>query len=86
MTSERGFHHNNFKKIIMNATATNLQKLSDKVYQILANRGFSKLFNWEDYRYFKKQSQDKQNPAEYIAEQFIFWNTHEESDFADYEF
>ena len=27
VTSERGFHHNNFKKIIMNATATKIQKL-----------------------------------------------------------
>ena len=70
----------------MNATATKLQNLSDKVYQILAARGFSKLFNYEDYRYFKMQSENKHDRAEYIAEQFIFWNTHEESDFADYEF
>ena len=86
MTSERGFHHNNFKKIIMNATATKVQKLSDLVYQILSEKGFSKLFNEVDYHYFKQQSHDKPDQAEYIADLFIFWNTHEESDFADYEF
>ena len=68
----------------MTATATKVQKLSDLVYQILSEKGFSKLFNFEDYRYFKKQSENHPNRAEYIAEQFIFWNSHEESDFADY--
>lgn len=70
----------------MTATATKIQNLSDMVYQILKDKGFSKLFNYEDYRYFKKQSKDHPNPAEYIAQQFIFWNSHELSDFADYEF
>ena len=70
----------------MNATETNLQKLSDLVYHILEKKGFSKLFNWEDYRFFKKESKTKPDRAEYIAEQFIYWNTHELSDFADYDF
>lgn len=70
----------------MTAESTKVQKLSDKVYQILQERGLTKIFNWEDYRFFKKESQNKQNPAQWIAEQFIFWNSHELSDYADYEF
>jgi len=70
----------------MNSTATKVQKLSDKVFEILKNRGFSKLFNYVDYRYFKKESENQTHKAEWIAEQFIFWNSHELSDFADYEF
>lgn len=70
----------------MTAESTKVQKLSDKVYQILQERGLTKIFNWEDYRFFKKESQNKQNPAQWIAEQFISWNSHELSDFADYEF
>lgn len=70
----------------MTTESTKIQKTSDKVYQILKERGFSKLFNFEDYRFFKKESKNKQNPAQWIAEQFIFWNNHEISDYADYEF
>ncbi|MEC5156677.1 hypothetical protein [Chryseobacterium sp. MP_3.2] len=70
----------------MTTESTKIQKLSDKVYQILEEQGFTKLFNFEDYRFFKMQSTDKPNPAQWIAEQFISWNSHELSDFADYEF
>lgn len=70
----------------MTTESTKIQKLSDKVYQILSERGFSKLFNWEDYRFFKKESKDHPNPAEYIAQSFISWNNNQLSDFADYTF
>lgn len=70
----------------MNSTAAKIQNLSDKVFQLLKDRGFSKVFNDVDFLYFKKESADKQCPEEWIAEQFIFWNSHELSDFADYEF
>lgn len=70
----------------MSTTATKIQKLSDKVYQILSEKGFSKLFSWDDYRYFKKETAGQPEQAEKIAELFIFWNSHEVSDFADYEF
>lgn len=70
----------------MTAESTKLHKLSDKVYQILKEKGFSKLFNWSDYLFFKKESVDKINREQWIAEQFISWNSHELSDFADYEF
>ena len=67
----------------MSTTATKIQKLSDKVYQILCEKGFSKLFSWDEYVYFR---QEPAGQAEKIAELFIFWNSHEVSDFADYEF
>ncbi len=70
----------------MNSTATKVQNLSENVFEILKNQGFSKLFNEVDFKYFKKESKNKLDPAEWIAEQFIFWNSHELSDFADYEF
>lgn len=70
----------------MTAESTKVQNLSDTVYQILKEKGFSKLFNWSDYLFFKKESVDKINRAQWIAEQFISWNSHELSDFADYEF
>lgn len=70
----------------MSTTATKLQKLSDKVYQILTEKGFSKLFTWEDYVFFRKETAGQPNQADKIAELFIFWNSHEVSDFADYEF
>ncbi len=68
----------------MNAP-TKLQKLSDKVYQELQSQGFSKLFNWEDYNYFKKMTINKFNQVEAIVNLFIFYAS-DESDFADYEF
>ena len=38
-------------------------KTSDKVLNILHANGFSHLFNWEDYRYYKKQVADAFNLA-----------------------
>lgn len=72
------------KKYSMNATA-NLNKLSDKVYQELKLQGYSKLFNWEDYHYFKKQAQDEFNKVEAIVQLFIFYSC-DLSDFEDYDF
>ena len=68
----------------MNAP-TKLQKLSDKVYHELQSQGFSKLFNWEDYNYFKKMTINKFNQVEAIVNLFLFYAS-DESDFADYEF
>ena len=70
----------------MTTESTKLQKLSDRVYQILKEKGFTKLFNWNDYKFFKNESENQPNRAQWIAEQFISWNSHELSDFADYEF
>lgn len=70
----------------MNSTGTKIQKVSEKVLEILTEKGLSKIFNYEDYNYFKKECKNAQNRAEAIAEKFIFWNSHELSDFADYDF
>lgn len=70
----------------MTTESTKIQKLSDKVLEILERSGLGKVFNWEDYHYFKKQSQNAQNQAEAIAELFQYWYSNETSDFADYEF
>ena len=68
----------------MNAT-TKIRDLSDLVYQELQSQGFAKLFNWEDYHYFKKQTLQKFNQVEAIVNLFIFYSC-DESDFSDYEF
>ena len=68
----------------MNAS-TKVLKLSDKVYNELNSHGFSKLFNWEDYQFFKKQTLGKFNQVQAIVDLFIFYSC-DESDFADYEF
>ena len=68
----------------MNAT-TKIPDLSDLVYQELQSQGFAKLFNWEDYHYFKKQTLQKFNQVEAIVNLFIFYSC-DESDFSDYEF
>lgn len=70
----------------MKTNTAKIQKLSDKVYQILKDKGYSKIFNWSDYNFFKKESANKHNRAQWIADQFIAWNNHELSDFTDYEF
>ena len=72
----------------MQTTEAKIQKTSDKVYEELKKEGFSKLFNWVDFNYFKKQVQKEgtnQNIVFDIVELFKFYNS-ETSDFADYEF
>lgn len=60
-------------------------KLSIKVQQILFSRGFSHVFNWEDYTIYKKTTQGAIFQASEIAERFILESC-EISDYADYEF
>ena len=60
-------------------------KLSIRVQQILFSRGFSHIFNWEDYSEYKKDTEDAIFQASEIAEKFISESC-EISDFADYEF
>ena len=61
-------------------------KLSEKVKEILFRKGYSHIFNWNDYEEFKHSTQDAIFQAEAIANLFIEWNSHEVSDFAEYEF
>ena len=72
----------------MKTTATKIQKTSDKVYEELKKQGFSKLFNWVDYHFFKKQTANEKESNDHataIVNLFLYYNS-ETSDFADYEF
>lgn len=60
-------------------------KPSEQVFSILHERGLSKIFNYDDYEYFKKQCKGAFNLAQAIADKFLEYNDHE-SDFAEYVF
>lgn len=72
-------------KITAMNTSAKIQKTSDKVLSELEKLGFSKLFNWIDYRAFKKETKGKFNQVQEIVNLFIFYSS-DLSDFADYEF
>jgi hypothetical protein len=61
-------------------------KLSDQVNYILHEKGFSFLFNWSDYQYFKEQAKTAFNKAFEIADLFIQNNEGQNSDFSEYVF
>ncbi len=73
-------------------TRTNLNdknsafKLSTQVKNILHEKGFSFLFNYNDYKYFKSQVSNAFNKAIAIAEMFIEYNGDNNNDFNDYVF
>ena len=60
-------------------------KLSEQVIKILNEKGFSFLFNYSDYKYYKAQAKKAFNKAQAIAEQFIAENN-TNSDFDEYVF
>ncbi len=60
-------------------------KLSDKVQEILFRAGFSRLFNWADFREYAEATRNEIFQAQAIADLFIE-SSFEPSDFADYEF
>ena len=59
--------------------------LSNQVKKILHQNGFSKVFNYNDYKFFKEQCKDAFNKAEAIANKFIEENE-SQSDFLEYEY
>ena len=59
--------------------------VSYQVRQILLEKGFSFLFNWSDYAYYKSQAKNAFNKAQTIADLFI-QDTEAESDFNEYVF
>lgn len=61
-------------------------KLSDQVKNHLSEKGFSSLFNYSDYQYYKAQVKEAFNKAYSIAELFISENNQNESDFNEYIF
>lgn len=59
-------------------------KTSQQVQEILFKNGYSYLFNWNDYNYFKDQCKNEFNKALKIAQLFVEY--HETpSDYAEYE-
>lgn len=62
-------------------------KLSEQVKETLHARGYSKIFNYQDYKYYKAQVKKAFNKAQAIAELFIQDNfSNNTSDFNEYIF
>jgi hypothetical protein len=59
-------------------------RLSDQVLSILHEQGLSKIFNFQDYKYFKSQCNTAFDKAQAIAERFIEDNNLITSDYNDY--
>lgn len=59
--------------------------LSSQVQKILFEKGYSSIFNFQDYKYFKELSKNKFNKAQAIVELFIFDNQ-QNSDYNEYLF
>ena len=70
---------------IIHAKATAF-RLSDQVISILHSKGFSAVFNYPDYEYFKRQCKSAYDKAHAIAELFIQDNADAQNDFNDYVF
>ncbi|WP_445458571.1 hypothetical protein [Flavobacterium sp. HNIBRBA15423] len=73
-------------------TRTNLNdknnafKLSIQVKNILHEKGYSFLFNFNDYKFFKKQVNQAFNKGLAIAEKFIEYYGETQNDYSDYVF
>jgi len=61
-------------------------KPSEQVIAILHERGLSKIFNYTDYEYFKRQCKSAFNRAQAIADLFMEYNSDIYSDYAEYVF
>lgn len=60
-------------------------KTSVQVREILTKNGYSHLFNYNDYKYFKTQCKNEFNRALAIAQKFVEYNE-VSSDFQEYIF
>lgn len=61
-------------------------KLSEQVKATLHEKGYSFLFNYSDYAYYKAQVKKAFNKAQAIADLFIQDNTNQRSDYNGYIF
>lgn len=62
-------------------------KLSEQVKEKLHAKGYSKIFNYEDYKYYKSQVKKAYDKAQAIAELFIQDNfSNNTSDYNEYIF
>lgn len=59
--------------------------LSEQVKSILKTKGLSQVFNYQDYKHFKKQKTKAFNKAQAIADLFVQENQ-TQSDFNEYIF
>lgn len=64
---------------------SNTNLLSYQVRQELNQRGYSFLFNWGDYAYFRNKAKNAFNKAVAIAELFI-QDSNADSDYHEYTF
>lgn len=60
-------------------------KLSDQVKKTLSTKGYSAIFNYSDFAFYKAQVKKSFNKAQEIAERFIQDNN-SKSDFDEYVF
>jgi len=65
---------------------TNPFLLSEQVKTILRKEGFSSIFNYEDYKFFKEQCKNAFNKAQAIAEMFQAEAEPQQNDFQEYIF
>ena len=70
---------------IQSSHKNNAFKLSDQVKADLHARGYSFLFNYQDYKYYKAKAKTAFNKVQAIAELFIQENQ-TENDFSEYVF
>ena len=65
---------------------TNPFLLSNQVKRELQRRGYSSVFNYSDYKFFKSQCKDAFNKAVAIAKKFIDEAEPQTNDFNQYSF
>ncbi|WZL88315.1 hypothetical protein VS868_11980 [Salinimicrobium sp. 3283s] len=69
----------------LNTSKSNSLKTSDQVKLILQEQGLSKVFNFNEYRLFRKRAKRAFNKAQAVAQMFIE-EYQNESDLLEYEF
>ena len=69
-----------------NSNKSTAFKLSEQVKAILHEKGYSFLFDYSDYKYYKAQAKKAFNKAYAIAELFIQENSNQKSDYNGYIF
>jgi hypothetical protein len=72
--------------ILSNSRKNTAFNLSEQVKATLHEKGYSFLFNYSDYKYFKENAKQAFNRAQAITELFIQENQTEENDFSEYVF
>lgn len=74
-------------RIQSNSRKNTAFKLSNQVKKTLQEKGYSAIFNYQDYKYYKTQAKEAFNKAQAIAELFIQDNfSNNTSDFNEYIF